>query len=393
MRGPRPLDWVGLAAFAAGTLCAATGALPLAEAHATIRRIVPILLFLGSVVILAELAARAQVFDVIATGMAILGRGRYSVLFGLCVLFASATTVVLNLDTTAVLLTPIMLALAARADIAAVPLAMTTVWLANTASLLLPVSNLTNLLAADRIGLAPLAFAHRMWAAQLASILVTMAALWWFYWRAGRRGVDRYQPPRTLAPRDRILCVAAGVACLLFVVTLLLGLTLWIASAAAAGLAVLAFASREPTALRLSLIPWRLLAFVIGLFLLVQTISAHGLDVVVRGLVGAGGGWLGALRAAGTGAGLANLVNNLPAYLAGEPAVSGGHHLRLLALLIGVNVASIITPWASLANLLWQERCAAAGVRIPLRVRVRTGLALVAVVVPATVLALLATGG
>ena len=31
---------------------------------------------------------------------------------------------------------------------------MTTVWLANTASLLLPISNLTNLLAADRVALS-----------------------------------------------------------------------------------------------------------------------------------------------------------------------------------------------------------------------------------------------
>ena len=63
--------------------------------------------------------------------------------------FAAATTTVLNLDTTAVLLTPVMLALARKAGIAVIPLAMTTVWLANTASLLLPVSNLTNLLARE----------------------------------------------------------------------------------------------------------------------------------------------------------------------------------------------------------------------------------------------------
>lgn len=69
--------------------------------------------------------------------------------------FAGLTTIALNLDTTAVLLTPVMLALATRVGIAPLPLAMTTVWLANTASLLLPVSNLTNLLAAERVALSP----------------------------------------------------------------------------------------------------------------------------------------------------------------------------------------------------------------------------------------------
>ena len=99
----------------------------------------------------------------VAAWVARAGQGRYPLLFGLCVAFASLTTITLNLDTTAVLLTPVMLALAARVGIAAVPLAMTTVWLANTASLLLPVSNLTNLLAADRVALSPSGLAAVMW--------------------------------------------------------------------------------------------------------------------------------------------------------------------------------------------------------------------------------------
>ena len=62
---------------------------------------------------------------------------------------------------------------------------------------------------------------------------------------------------------------------------------------------------------------------------------------------------------------LANLVNNLPAYLAGEAVLPAGDHTRLLALLIGTNVGPLVTPWASLATLLWFERCRAAGVAVP----------------------------
>jgi arsenical pump membrane protein len=40
---------------------------------------------------------------------------------------------------------------------------MVTVWLANTASLLLPVSNLTNVLAMRRLHLTPHEFFTRMW--------------------------------------------------------------------------------------------------------------------------------------------------------------------------------------------------------------------------------------
>ena len=60
---------------------------------------------------LAELTRGRGVFDVVATRLAIVARGNFVALFLLCVAFAAVTTIVLNLDTTAVLLTPVMLAL------------------------------------------------------------------------------------------------------------------------------------------------------------------------------------------------------------------------------------------------------------------------------------------
>ena len=60
---------------------------------------------------------------------------------------AVTSTAVLSLDTTAVLVTPVVLALARQLGLDVALFAYTAVWLANTASLFLPVSNLTNLLA------------------------------------------------------------------------------------------------------------------------------------------------------------------------------------------------------------------------------------------------------
>ena len=115
LRKPSMLDWIRVGLLIAGVLCVLTGLLPAAQAEDNIRRIAPLLLFLGSVIVLAKLTRDAQVFDVIAVRMAILGRGNYLALFLFCVVFASLTTIFLNLDTTAVLLTPVMLALASRA--------------------------------------------------------------------------------------------------------------------------------------------------------------------------------------------------------------------------------------------------------------------------------------
>ncbi|MET8042805.1 SLC13 family permease [Micromonospora sp. NPDC005215] len=363
---PHPLDLVAVVLAVAGAGCALSGLLPRAETTATLHRILPLLLFLGTVIVLAELTAVAGVFDVLASRLAIASRGRWAALFLLCGGLATLTTLALNLDTTAVLLTPVLLALARNLRVPAGPLAVTTVWLANTASLLLPVSNLTNLLAADRVGLTPLAYAERMALPQLAAVAVTMALLWYAWWRRDQPAGGRFVPPAPHVPADPVLHRVALAGCLLFVAGILAGVEIGLASAVALALVLVGFIVRSPATLRLRLVPVRLLLFVIGLFLVVQTLGQHGLDDLVAGLLGADDGALGALRAGSTGALLANGVNNLPAYLAGEAVLPTTDHTRLLALLIGTNVGPLAAPWASLATLLWFERCRAAGVAVPL---------------------------
>ncbi len=112
-----------------------------------VARIAPVLVFLIAVTVIAELADKAKVFDVAAREAAHLARGRVWRLWLLVVVLATGLTIVLSLDTCAVLLTPVVLAMARQLDIPPKLFAFTTVWLAGTASLLLPVSNLTNLLA------------------------------------------------------------------------------------------------------------------------------------------------------------------------------------------------------------------------------------------------------
>jgi len=139
-------------------------------------------------------------------------------------------------------------------------------------------------------------------------------------------------------------------------------------------------------------VPWRLLVLVPGMFLVVETVNVNGLHDVLSAAVGPDGGLLGMLRAAAVGGGLSNVLNNLPVYLAGESAVPVGNHEQLLALLIGTNVGPVITPWASLATLLWFERCHAQGVRVSLKSFMSTGLVLAVGALLASTAALAVTG-
>ena len=116
-----------------------------------------------------------------------LARGRTLALWLVTVLLAVVCTVFFSLDTTAVLLTPLVVLLARRAGLPPLPFAVTIVWLANTASLLLPVSNLTNLLALTRLpdpGVT--AFLGLTWPAAVACTVVTVVALALFFRRSLR---------------------------------------------------------------------------------------------------------------------------------------------------------------------------------------------------------------
>jgi len=122
-----------------------------------------------------------------------------------------------------------------------------------------------------------------------------------------------------------------------------------------------------------------------------DTLSRHGLTTVMHGLIGTGDGPAGLARAAATGGVFANVLNNLPVYVAGEAVIPAAHHTQLIALLIGTNVGAIVTPWAALATLLWASRCRAAGIAPNWRRFVVTGLVTGALAVTAAVAALAVT--
>lgn len=107
----------------------------------------PVRGFVAALTVVSERRASAGLFDAATDAAVRWARGRRAVLWLALVVVAVLATVVLSLDTAAVLLTPLAITLARRTGTGARVLALTVVALANTASLALPVSNLTNLLA------------------------------------------------------------------------------------------------------------------------------------------------------------------------------------------------------------------------------------------------------
>lgn len=362
---------IGGGLLAVGVGLAVAGVVPAAEVLALWQRYWPIMLFVVAVTIVAELAAAGGLFDAIAAGAARFGGGRGAVLWLIVVAVAVAATVFLSLDTTALLLTPVAVVLARRIGMNPIPFALTTVWLANTASLLLPVSNLTNLLAVGALGDPhPLVFAAMMWAPAIAGILVPVAVIAVVY----RRSLFvRYRITAGPARRaDPVLLRWSAIVVAALIALLVSGVPVWLSAAAAAVVLAVVFALRRRPALGWGSVPWSLLLLVAGLFLVMTAAGHLGATAALGTLAGGGEDAAGLVRLAGVSAASANVANNLPAYLAMEPIAHGQE--RLAAVLIGVNAGPLITPWASLATLLWHDRLRGLGIHVSWRNYVLLGI-------------------
>lgn len=351
---------IGVVLLVVGAVAVATGALPLDDLGVLSERVWPILLFVVAITVVTELASEAGLFTWIAERAAGLGRGRTWALWLATVVLACLCTIFLSLDTTAVLLTPVVVVLARHCGLPPLPFALTTVWLANTASLLLPVSNLTNLLAEHELGgLGPAGFAALTVAPALVAIAVPVLAILVIH----RRDLfTRYEVGPPTAPVDRVLLVGSAVVVGLLVPALVSGVEVWIPALAAAVVLAILTAVRRPRVLRLGLLPWQLVVFASGLFIVMEAAQSLGLTAVMAAVSGQGQDAAALFRLAGVATLSANAVDNLPAYLALEPVA--GSPERLVAILVGVNAGPLITPWASLATLLWHERLVSMGVHI-----------------------------
>ncbi|CAM3222615.1 Arsenical pump membrane protein [Arthrobacter ulcerisalmonis] len=357
---------IGAVLLAAGGAAALFGVVPAADLGALVERVAPILMFVVAMTVVTELVIEAGLFHLLARQMRRWGRGSSALLWLLVAAVACLTTIFLSLDTTAVLLTPIVVTLARQAKLPPLPFVLTTVWLANTASMLLPISNLTNLLAQHAMGgISPLQFAQLMLAPALVAIVVPLAFIALVFRKdlARKYTGDADAPTlRGAASReksapdkpDSFLLVLSAVVLVVLLALLVAGMPVWIPSTGAAVLLAVVFAFRRPSVLSPMLVPWSLLLFASGLFLVMEVAQHLGAPALLSALSGQGEHLGELLRVAGTGLVGANLINNLPAYLALEQAA--GTPVRLAALLIGVNAGVLITPWASLATLLWHDR-------------------------------------
>jgi arsenical pump membrane protein len=146
-----------------------------------LRELGPTVLFLAGILLFGHLCAEAGVFDYLGAMAARIGRGQARRLLGTVVALAAGVTAVLTLDATVVLLTPVVLRTTQQLRVRSRPHLYACAHLANSGSLLLPVSNLTNLLAFAATGLSFGRFTALIALPWTVACLLDWRALWWFF--------------------------------------------------------------------------------------------------------------------------------------------------------------------------------------------------------------------
>ncbi len=300
------------------------------------------------------------------------------------ILFAGATvtvavvTALLNLDTSVVFLTPVLVYAARSRGQGEAALVIACLLLSNAGSLLLPGSNLTNLIVLGHLHLSGGQFLGHMALPWVASVLITGCVIAVAEHRSLRTRAD---PPEAPPP----LTLGLGAVAVAVVTVLVLVLRSPAVPVAVVGLAVITvrLASRREA--------WRRVLDVLGLPVLV------GLFGIATALGTLGRVWSGpatllshlnAVGVAVVAAGASVVVNNLPA----AALLAARVPPHPFALLVGLNIGPNLFVTGSLAWILWWRTARTAGADPPVGRAVVLGLVSVPLAMAAALAMLAATG-
>ena len=320
----------------------------------------PPFVLVAGLLLIGAAAAEDGLFEATGARLARSRLGARGLLVALLGLVA-VVTAVLNLDTSVVFLTPVLVYAARRRGIDERPFLYGSVFMANAASLLLPGSNLTNLLVLRSDPQNGSTFAAQMLPAWLTACAIT-ASFFVLLFRHGSagRGVDLELPP---------LRLGIGAGATLAAAVLVVALPNPALPVLAVGLVAIARQRIRPS------LDARVLGLLFAGALAVGTLAR--LWHTPTELLGSSDAW----TVAGIGAGASLLVNNLPAAV----LLTAGPLPHPDALLLGLDLGPNLAITGSLSAVLWLQAARAADARPSIATYTRLGLVLVPVTLAATV--------
>lgn len=361
---PRGLPEIVIAGPAA-VVVLLTGIVTLDEAREELTSMAPTVVFLVAVLVLAHAADALGVFRWVSQILQQKSLADPHRLLMYVFGAAALTTAVLSLDATVVLLTPAVIAAARSIGASPRPHSYASAHLSNSASTLLPVSNLTNLIAFAATGLTFLHFTALMALPWVVTIAVEYLIFRLFF-RSELVRNDSADPPAAArsAPAPILPLTVIGLTLLGFAVSGFFGIEpAWIAVVGASVLGAIALARHRTTAAKMIYAAdlW-FCAFVLVLGIIVAGVANGPVGEWIAQILPGDTSYGSLLFVAAVAAVASNLVNNLPATLLMIAALgTAAPPALVLAMLIGVNLGPNLTYVGSLATMLWRRVATTAG--------------------------------
>jgi len=320
------------------------------------------LFFLGMMTV-AALADQAGVFDRLAYLAARWSRRRVIVLYIAVYLLGAAISIGFANDSAALVLTPIVYALVLRLRIDPLPFVFATTFVADTASLLLPVSNPLNVIVADGFHLTLTAYLSRLWLPALLVIAINLG-VFLIMFRRSLRGqfAEASEPPvtpGTWSALGILLCLAVA-----YLLASARGFPLGIVACGGGvilGIDRLRLRKLDPARL-VQEVSWPIFGFIGGMLLVVQALHDSGITSQFGSTLASlgSGSPLAAITVTMVGAALgSNVINNLPMGLVMVSTVHAVHVPAAIradmvyGTIVGCDLGPNLTHLGSLATFLW----------------------------------------
>ncbi|MBE0498328.1 MAG: arsenic transporter [Campylobacterales bacterium] len=335
------------------------------------------LAFIG-IIILSMVLDEIGFFEWCAIKMAKLSYGNGHLMFVYALLLGSFVSALFANDGAALILTPILLAKMRILQLnlkSILAFLLAGGFISDSASLPFVFSNLTNIVTANYFNIGFLEYLQNMFIPYLVSTFVSIAVLWIVLRKDIPRNVDislLKNPDDVLKNKTLFKFSWLFLALLLagYFIGDSYGLPISV-FALGGGLLFLAIASYAKSAkvwLTLKIAPWQVVWFSIGLYIVVYGLKNAGLTdylTLILHDLNARGDFIAIIGTGFLSAFLSAIMNNMPTIMIMDIALADVQNSALAyANIIGCNLGPKMTPFGSLATLLWLHVLSQKGIKI-----------------------------
>ncbi len=393
---------IGYPAAAGALICLATGITTIGDAVVVVEIVWNATLTLVAIIISSIVFDEAGFFEYIAARIAFLGGGNGFVFFTLILIFGAAVSVFFSNDGAVLVMTPVVYSLLVRVGVEkkdTLPFLMGLCIIADTASNMFVVSNLTNIITAGYFHIGFIEFFRSLALPDIVSISATVLLLLVYY----RKKIPAYgkfsEVPRAVELKDTFIVKIAGpfIVCLMILYSVGSAFRLPVGAIAIPAAIILLLVARLRKRVSLSgairTAPWQIVLFSLGIYIIVFGLSNQGLSELLTTTIGyilEMPGIFSVILSGTFFALLAAMFNNLPSIMMVNLALahtSNGNSL-IYANVIGNNIGPGLTPFGSLSTLLWLNTLERKGaLKITVRQYMKTGTAIGIPVLLATLFA------